>query len=65
MTTADDIIISRDRIRSKARTAYYLGFARDSHCMNPGAPALDDWLAEWDRCQRVDVSARKHWQQGA
>ena len=26
--------------------------SRDSHNMNPGSPALDDWLDEYDRCAR-------------
>jgi len=45
-----DSIISRDTIRARARAAFARGAARDSHCMNPGAPALVDWLDEYDRC---------------
>jgi len=45
-----DSIISRDTIRTRARAAFERGAARDSHGMNPGAPALVDWLDEYDRC---------------
>jgi hypothetical protein len=47
---ADDIIVSRAHIRAKARSAFDAGRARDSHGMNPSAPALFDWLEEYDRC---------------
>ena len=43
-------IITRDHIRAKARAAFNRGDSRDSHSMNPLAPALTDWLAEYDRC---------------
>ena len=46
----DDPIISKDTIRARARTAFEQGRARDEHHMNPGAPALADWLDEYDRC---------------
>lgn len=43
-------IVSRASIRAMARAAFERGQARDSHNMNPGAAALVDWLAEYDRC---------------
>ena len=43
-------IIPRASIRAKARAAFDRGLSRDSHCMNPGSPALFDWLEEYDRC---------------
>jgi hypothetical protein len=42
-------IISRETIRARARSAFATGQSRDSHGMNPGAAALVDWLAEYDR----------------
>ena len=42
-------IVSRDVIRKKARDAFLSGRSRDDHHMNPTAPALEDWLAEYDR----------------
>jgi hypothetical protein len=46
----NDSIISRDTIRARARVAFERGAGRDSHGMNPGAPALRDWLDEYDHC---------------
>ena len=46
----DHAIISRDTIRDRAREAFIKGRGRDDHNMNPTAPAVDDWQAEWDRC---------------
>ena len=46
-------IISREMIRSKARAAYRRGAGRDDHGMNPCAPAVVDWQAEWDRMERA------------
>jgi len=48
----DGSIISRDIIRAKARRAFEQGRGRASHDMNPGSPALVDWLDEYDRCTR-------------
>lgn len=48
----DDPIISRDTIRARARKAFAQGRGRDAHHMNPGAPAVADWLDEYDRCAR-------------
>lgn len=45
----NESIISRETIRARARRAFFAGQPRDSHCMNPGAAALVDWLAEYDR----------------
>ncbi len=42
-------IISREVIKARARAAFLRGQDRNSHAMNPGAPALADWLAEYDR----------------
>lgn len=44
-----DQIVSRDHVRAKARIAFESGQSRDSHAMNWHAPALADWLAEYDR----------------
>jgi hypothetical protein len=44
-----DQIVSRDTIRARARRAFEAGRSRDDHCMNWHAPALVDWLAEYDR----------------
>lgn len=44
-----DLLITPDDIRAKARRAFNAGHTRDSHAMKPGAPALTDWLAEYDR----------------
>lgn len=41
-------IISPEQIRAKARAAHQAGKSRNSHGMNHGAPALVDWLAEYD-----------------
>lgn len=49
----DDPIISRDTIRARAGDAFSRGRRRDEHNMNPGAPALADWLDEYDRCARA------------
>ena len=46
----DDPIISRDLIRAKARSAFDRKVKRNQHGMPPDAPALADWLDEWDRC---------------
>lgn len=46
----NDQIVSKANIRKKARAAFERGASRDSHNMNPGAPALDDWLDEYDLC---------------
>lgn len=45
-----DQIVSVDMIKAKARDAYARGAGRDDHNFNPGAPAIDAWQAEWDRC---------------
>lgn len=42
-------IVSRAHIRSMARRAFEAGRSRDDHGMNWHAPALTDWLAEYDR----------------
>ncbi|MCG2586520.1 hypothetical protein [Massilia sp. TS11] len=44
-----DPIISKDRIREKARVAFQAGLGRDDHHMNPGSPAIETWQEEWDR----------------
>lgn len=46
----DQPIISRDLIRDKARAAFNRGVKRNQHNIPPDAPALVDWLDEWDRC---------------
>lgn len=45
----NDLIISRDQIRAKARVAHQAGNGRNSHCMNWHSAALATWLAEYDR----------------
>jgi hypothetical protein len=52
----NDQIVSRDDICELAREAYARGVGRDEHGFNWHAPALADWLAEWDRC---DVEAKQ------
>jgi len=42
-------IVSKESIRAKARDAYAAGLPRHAHGMNWHAPALADWLAEYDR----------------
>lgn len=49
-----DQIVSRETVRARARAAYARGAARDSHHMNLNAPALVDWLEEFDRCAQFD-----------
>lgn len=44
-----DQIVSRSQIRARALAAFKAGKGRDAHGMNPGAAALADWLAEYDR----------------
>jgi hypothetical protein len=48
-----DQIISRDMIRAKACSAFVRGLGRDDHGFNPGAPAIEDWQDEWDRCEEA------------
>lgn len=43
-------IVTREMIRERAREAFARGRGRDDHHMNPTAPAVADWQAEWDRC---------------
>ncbi len=45
-----DQIVTRDMIRDRARQAFARGVGRNDHHMNPTAPAVADWQAEWDRC---------------
>lgn len=52
-------IITPEQIRDLARAAYTAGRARDSHAMNPGAPALADWLDEFDRLERHERQIAK------
>lgn len=49
----DEAIISRETIRNQARAAFIKGRGRNDHNMNPGASAVTDWQAEWDRCHRA------------
>lgn len=61
----DESIISRAalerRIREKARAAFNAGAGRDSHDMNPGAPAIADFQAEYDRLElEARISAQSH-----
>lgn len=44
-------IVTREMIRERAREAFARGRGRDDHHMNPTAPAVADWQAEWDRCE--------------
>lgn len=48
-----DQIISVAMIEAKARSAYARGVERDGHEFNPGAPAIEAWQAEWDRCNKA------------
>lgn len=48
-------IVSREHIKAKARAAFKRGDGRDSHGMNWNAPALKDWLAEYDRVAMVSM----------
>jgi len=43
------MIVTRAYIRQMAREAFEAGQSRDSHNMNWHAPALVDWLGEYDR----------------
>ena len=55
----NDQIISREQIRAKARAAHAAGRSRNSHGMNPGAPALTDWLAEFDRLTTASLASTR------
>lgn len=52
-------IVTPEQIRDRARAAYTAGRPRDSHGMNPGAPALADWLDEFDRLERLEQQIAK------
>lgn len=45
----DDPIISRATMRARGAAAFTSGRSRDSHSMNPWAPALPDWLEGFDQ----------------
>ena len=45
-----DQIISIAMIQDKARRAFNRGAGRDQHGFNWHSPAIEAWLAEWDRC---------------
>lgn len=45
-----DQIISREAMRVRGWTARVAGKDRNSHGMNRGARAIEDYQAEWDRC---------------
>jgi hypothetical protein len=49
----DEPIIPIAMIQAKARSAFVRGLGRDDHGFNPGAPAIDAWQAEYDRCQEA------------
>jgi hypothetical protein len=49
----DAPIISIAMIQAKARSAFVRGVGRDDHGFNPGAPAIAEWQAEWDRCNEA------------
>lgn len=51
-----DQIVSIDHIKAKARANFAAGRKRNEHGMNPWAPALKTWLAEWDRCKEFAES---------
>ncbi len=46
-------IVSIESIRENAREAFHAGMLRDEHGMNWHAPALADWLAEYDRLTKA------------
>jgi hypothetical protein len=46
----DDPPTSPDQIRAKPRSAFDRNVKRNQHGTPPDAPALVDWLDEWDRC---------------
>lgn len=54
-----DPIITPEQIRDLARAAYAADQKRDSHGMNPWAPALADWLDEFDRLERSERQIAK------
>lgn len=49
----DQAIIHRETICQRGRDAFTAGRTRDSHNMNPGATALEDWLAGFDQAARA------------
>lgn len=49
----DTSIVSRAMIEAKARSAFARGDGRAEHGFNPGAPAIEAWQDEWDRCEKV------------
>lgn len=48
-----DQIVSRKMMFDRGADAFNAGRTRDSHNMNPWAPALADWLAGFDRAAQV------------
>lgn len=52
----DASIVSVAMIEAKARDAFARGVGRNEHGFNPGAPVIETWQAEWDRCEK----ARRH-----
>lgn len=49
----DHPIMSIERIRAMARSAFVRGIGRDQHGFDSGAPAIAEWQAEWDRCDEA------------
>ena len=49
----DEAIVSRSVIRQRGADAFNAGRDRDSHNMNPWAPALVDWLAGFDQAAQA------------
>jgi len=56
----DEPIISKDRIRMKARQAFERGESRDSCTMKDRAPARHTWLEEYDRLAAAQASPESH-----
>ena len=54
-----DQIVSRAMIFNKGAAAFNAGRPRDSHNMNPWAPALPDWLAGYDHAERLWSAATR------
>ena len=55
-----DNIVSRDTIRSMARSAFKRRVPRDGHNFNwHSTDAIETWQAEWDLCAAAEAAVLK------
>ena len=58
-------IISRERIRERARKAFQAGQSRDSHNMNWHSDARTTWLIEFDHLAAMAAADKSHQERAA